>query len=127
MKPWEKHISEIYYDPAAAGSFSGVNKLLKAVKRNNKFVISKAQIRRWLQEQDVHSSLRGVRRKFPRPRIMVSGPLTRNEVKSNYAERFIKTLKKKINKYFLDKQKLRYIDALQDFVDGYNNSFHRTK
>jgi hypothetical protein len=52
--------------------------------------------------------------------------VTRNEVKANYAERFIKTFKNKLSRFFLDKQKLRYLDVLQDLVDGYNNTYHET-
>ena len=51
---------------------------------------------------------------------------TENEVKANYAERVIKTIKGRIFKYFTKKQTYRYIDHLEDFVDSYNHTYHRS-
>ena len=48
------------------------------------------------------------------------------EVKANYAERVIKTVKAKIYRYMTYKQSDRYIDHLQDFADNYNTTYHRT-
>ena len=50
--------------------------------------------------------------------------IARNEHKANYAERVIRTLKKKIYKYLYSNKTERYIDELENFVDGYNNSYH---
>ena len=49
-----------------------------------------------------------------------------NEGKSVVAERFIRTIKKKIYKYMTSISKNVYIDKLDDLVDGYNNTNHRT-
>ena len=51
---------------------------------------------------------------------------THNEGKSVAAEQFIKTLKKKIYKYMTSVSKNAYIDKLDDIVDEYNNTYHRT-
>ena len=51
--------------------------------------------------------------------------LTYNEGKS-VAERFIKTLKNKIFKYMTDISKNVYFDVLDDIVDKYNNTVHKT-
>ena len=51
--------------------------------------------------------------------------MTQNEVKANYAEQAIKTIKGKMYKYFTCKQSYRYIDALRDFTRAYNSSVHR--
>ena len=51
---------------------------------------------------------------------------THNEGKSVAAERFIKTLKKNIYKYMTSISKNVYIDKLDDIVNEYNNSYHRT-
>ena len=48
------------------------------------------------------------------------------EGKSVIAERFIRTLKNKIYKYMTAKSKNVYIDKLDDIVDEYNNTYHRT-
>ena len=49
-----------------------------------------------------------------------------NEGKSVVAERFIKTLKAKIYKYMTSVLKNVYIDKLDDIVNKYNNTYHRT-
>ena len=52
--------------------------------------------------------------------------VTNNMVKANYAERVIKTLKRKIFMYFTKKQTYHYSDHLQDFVTSYNTTYHRS-
>ena len=51
---------------------------------------------------------------------------TFNDGKSVVAERFIRTLKTKIHKYMTAISKNIYFDALDDIVDKYNNTVHRT-
>ena len=49
-----------------------------------------------------------------------------NEEKSVVAERFIRKLKNKIYKYMTSISKNVYIDKLDDIVDEYNDTYHRT-
>ena len=49
-----------------------------------------------------------------------------NEVKASVSERVLKTIKVKIYRYFTYKQTYRYIDKLESFADGYNNTIHST-
>ena len=49
---------------------------------------------------------------------------TFNEAKSVVAERFIKTLKNKINKHMTTIGKKVYFNVLDDIADKYNNSIH---
>ena len=49
-----------------------------------------------------------------------------NERKSVVAERFIRTLKNKIYKHEAAISKNVYFDVLDDIVDEYNNTYHRT-
>ena len=49
-----------------------------------------------------------------------------NEGKSVVAKRFIKTLKTKIYKHMTSLSKNLYIDKLDDIVNEYNNTHHRT-
>ena len=49
-----------------------------------------------------------------------------NEGKSVVTERFIRTLKNKIYKHMTAISKNMYIDKLDDIVDEYNNTYHRT-
>ena len=51
---------------------------------------------------------------------------TYNEGKSVVAERFIRTLKNKIFKHMAAVWKNVYFDVLDDIVDKYNNTVHRT-
>ena len=51
---------------------------------------------------------------------------THNEGKSIAAERFIKTLKRKIYRYMTSISKNVYIDKLDDIVDKYSNTYHIT-
>ena len=49
-----------------------------------------------------------------------------NKGKSVVAERFIRTLKNKICKYMTAISKKVFIDKLDDIVNEYNNTYHRT-
>ena len=51
---------------------------------------------------------------------------TFNESKSVVAERFIRTLKNKIFKHMTTISKNAYMDVLNDIVNKYNNTVHRT-
>ena len=51
---------------------------------------------------------------------------THNEGKSVDAERYIKTLKKKVYKYMTSISKIAYFDKLDEIVNKYKNIYHRT-
>ena len=51
---------------------------------------------------------------------------THNGGKSVVAERFIRTLKKRIDKHMTAASKNVYIDKMGDKVNEYNNLYHRT-
>ena len=51
---------------------------------------------------------------------------TYNEGKSVVAERFIRTLKNKIFKHMTAIQQNIYFDVLDDIVNKYNNTIHKT-
>ena len=51
---------------------------------------------------------------------------THNEGKSVVAERFIRTLKKKIYKYIASISKNLYIDELDYIFNKYSNTYHST-
>ena len=67
-----------------------------------------ASFKKWLRDNDI---------------VMYS---TDNEGKTVVAERFIRTLKRKIYKYMTSISKNVYIDKLDDIVDEYNNTYHTT-
>lgn len=43
---WEDYLAQIYYDPSAAGSFTGVDKLFRYVQNEGKYNISKYKVRK---------------------------------------------------------------------------------
>ena len=49
---------------------------------------------------------------------------TENEEKSSIAERWVRTIKEKMWKYFTDNNTYKYIDQLPDLVEDYNNTVH---
>ena len=52
--------------------------------------------------------------------------LTHNEGKPVVAERYITTLKNKIHKHMTAVSKNVYFNVLDDKIDEYNNTYHRT-
>ena len=46
------------------------------------------------------------------------------ETKTSVVERFNRTLKTRMWRYFTKNQTIRYVDALQDFVRSYNDTYH---
>ncbi len=52
--------------------------------------------------------------------------IARSELKANFAERAIKTIKSKIIKYFTKTLSHRYIDVLKDIQYSYNHTKHRS-
>ena len=52
--------------------------------------------------------------------------LTHNERKSAVAERFIRTLKNKIYKHMTVISKNVYVGVLDNIVDEYDNTYHKT-
>ena len=48
------------------------------------------------------------------------------DVKASVAERFNRTLKQKIYRYFTAKRTRRYVDVLTGLVHSYNNNCHRS-
>ena len=51
---------------------------------------------------------------------------TNNETKASVVERFNRTLKTRMFKYFTFKNTRKYIDILPELVESYNNSYHRS-
>ena len=56
--------------------------------------------------------------------LLIELYLTENEEKSSVVERWIRTMKEKMRKYFSANSTKVYIDALPDLVKKYNNTRH---
>ena len=88
--------------------------LKQSNRKSNKTWVDKGiefynnSFKKWLQDNDI---------------VIYS---TYNEGKSLVAERFIRTLKNKIYKYMTSLSKNMYIDKLDNIVDEYNNTYHKT-
>ena len=102
-------------DKKGISTVNAFQKILDDSKRKpNKIWVNKGSefynnsFKRWLKDNDI---------------VMYS---TNNEGKSVVAERFIRTLKNKIYKYMTSISKNVYIDKLDDIVNEYNNTYHRT-
>lgn len=52
--------------------------------------------------------------------------VTRSDLKASVVERFNRTLKSKMWKYFTYTDSFKYIDILDDIITGYNKSYHRS-
>ena len=68
---YEDYLRSIYYDPHHAGSYGGLDKLYRAVRREGKYVLGRAKIRKWLQKQETFTLHQHVRRKFKRQQVIV--------------------------------------------------------
>ena len=51
---------------------------------------------------------------------------TRSDKKAPVVERFNRTLKSRMYKYFTDKQTRNWVDVLDRLMDGYNNTYHNS-
>jgi hypothetical protein len=69
----EAYLKKIYTNPKHPGSFSGPEKLYPAVKKEGKFIIGRARIRKWLQGNSTYTFNRDVHRKFRRNEVVVAG------------------------------------------------------
>ena len=95
--------------------FNGFQKILdNSTRKPNHIWVDKGSefynsyFKKWLKDNDIE---------------MYS---THNGGKSVVAERFIKTLKKRIDKHMTAASKNVYIDKMGDKINEYNNSYHRT-
>ena len=195
----DEYLTQVYYNPKRSGSLGGVERLYRDVKKEGKYDISRAQLKKWLMKQDTYTLHKPARRHYKRNRVIVGGidelwqmdladmqaiatdndgyryllvcidvfskfvwviPLktktgpalvtdqgteffnkhfkdlmkaeeiqlynTYNETKASVVERVIRTLKTRMWRYFTAKKTMRYIDVLQDLVDFYNKSKHRS-
>ena len=70
---WREYLKKIYFNPQNAGSFEGVEKLYKQVKKDGKYNLSKSKIKKWLQNQKSYTLNRRVNRNFKRGKVIVEG------------------------------------------------------
>ena len=72
VNDWEDYLSSIYFNPEHPASFAGPSKLYHELKKDGRFNVGLSKIKKWVQNQDVYSLHRPLRRKFVRNRVVVS-------------------------------------------------------
>ena len=70
---WEDYLKGIYFNPSHPASFGGSEKLYKAVQQEERFDLSRSQIKKWLHKQEPYSLQKPVRYNFQRTPIVVGG------------------------------------------------------
>ena len=71
LQPQEiEYIKNIYYNPRHPASYSGIDKLLKVIKKDGKHNISRKKLQNWLSSQSVYTNHRYVARKTRREKII---------------------------------------------------------
>lgn len=70
---WKDYLGKIYYYPVNAGSLSAPGKSYRYVRQGGKFVLSKYNIRKWLERQEAYSLRGGVRRRIKKNKVITLG------------------------------------------------------
>ncbi len=212
---WQRYLRNLYRNVKKGGSYQSAEKLYETVRREGRFNISLARIKKWMQGEETYTLNKEVRRKFKtnqmgvteidciweadladlgkyssynngnryllgcidsfsrklwvrplktkhgseivaalkdifradgrRPRSVrtdrgseftnatvskflqtekIGQSFTSNQSQAAYIERCWKSLKKRMTKYFQDRETFKYLDILQDLVEGYNSTNH---
>jgi hypothetical protein len=66
----EKALEEVYSDPRQPGSFGGVEKLRKGLKKSKNVHATVKDVKKWLTKKDTYTKHRTARKNFPRNRII---------------------------------------------------------
>ena len=68
-----EYLSQVYYNPKRTGGLGGVERLYRDVKKDGKYDISRAQLKKWLMKQDTYTLHKPARRHYRRNRVIVGG------------------------------------------------------
>lgn len=66
----KQHLLSRYQSAKLSGSFSGIDKFYRAVKKEGKYSITKKQIKDFLQSQEYYTIQKQVNRRFPRNKVI---------------------------------------------------------
>ena len=69
----EAYLKSIYYYVSHPASYSGLDRLYKEVKKEGRFQLTQKELKAWLKTQETYGIQKPARRRFKRPRVMVSG------------------------------------------------------
>ena len=68
----DEYLTQVYYNPKRSGSLGGVERLYRDVKKEGKYDISRAQLKKWLMKQDTYTLHKPARRRYKRNRVIVA-------------------------------------------------------
>ena len=73
MKWKDNYLDKLYYDSGAPGGYSGLNTLMRLIRKDKKRKkqFTQEYVNNWLEKQDVYSRHYPVRKKFERNKMMV--------------------------------------------------------
>ena len=69
----DEYLAQVYYNPKRSGALGGVERLYRDVKKEGKYDISRAQLKKWLMKQDTYTLHKLARRHYKRNRVIVGG------------------------------------------------------
>ena len=69
----DEYLAQVYYNPKRSGALGGVERLYRDVKKDGKYDISRAQLKKWLMKQDTYTLHKPARRHYKRNRVIVGG------------------------------------------------------
>ena len=69
----DEYLTQVYYNPKRSGGLGGVERLYRDVKKDGKYDISRAQLKKWLMKQDTYTLHKPARRHYRRNRVIVGG------------------------------------------------------
>ena len=69
----EAYLKSIYHDVSHPASYSGLDRLYREVKKEGRFHFTRKELKAWLKTQETYGIHKPARRRFKRPRVMVSG------------------------------------------------------
>ena len=69
----DEYLTQVYYNPKRSGALGGVERLYRDVKKEGKYDISRAQLKKWLMKQDTYTLHKPARRHYKRNRVIVGG------------------------------------------------------
>ena len=69
----EVYLKSIYYDVSHPASYLGLDWLYREGKKEGWFQLTRKELKAWLKTQETYGIHKPARRRFKRPRVMVSG------------------------------------------------------
>ena len=70
MGDYKTYLASVFFNPESPAAFSSLDKLYRFVRKDGKYVLGKAKIKRWLLEQESYAVHREERSKFKRRRVI---------------------------------------------------------